>query len=321
MAWHFDAAPQVFRTLRTHNEFESNLFHVSGGPSVAGIWQKKTPGMPWLINGSKFYEYGALHFSYLLDAYIVEYGGLHFSYLLGGIVDAILDMGTISLTDAYLRIAEFDARSPNVAAITSLASVSTMVDRGIGDVITVADVVTLNITFDTLIQDSIAILAFVTPAGAPYPAWAVNLGNMAPSRYENFNFNSFGKIGDYEFAANGDGLFMLGGADDNGTPINASIMLGRDMRKNTQMKRSNRAYLHGTSDNKVEVRIIDENHNVYAYQSDMALKDVVTAQRVTLGRGLDAIYWQMEVRNIDGGDFEIERIEFLSLNTARKFRR
>ena len=87
------------------------------------------------------------------------------------------------------------------------------------------------------------------------------------------------------------------------------------------MKRIARAYVHGTSDDKIRIRVVDDAGAIHEYESERFLSDRITTQRVKLGRGLTANYWQLEVRNKAGGTLEIEQIEVVSLNTERRIKR
>lgn len=318
--FHFGAGPSIFPHLRLTGGDESTLWHISGSPSFA-YWKRRTPGLPLLINGTGLYEYGALHFSYALETYTVHYGALHFSYILGGIVEASIDTavaatGSMSALGVYENLV-----AASTAAATSVASTGKTLDGSIGAAVAVTGSMTVNATLHALMESAVEAVFFVRIAGETYPAWAVNLTSFAPTRYENYNFNSFAKIGGLDLGASTDGLYELGGDDDDGTQIDASIMLGRDPRGSGQVKRSRRVYLHGTSEDKLEVRVVEPDGTVYAYQTELALDENITVQRAKLGRGLAANYWQLEVRNVNGGDFAIEQIEVVSIHTQRKVRR
>src|SRR5574343_1183025 len=54
---------------------------------------------------------------------------------------------------------------------------------------------------------------------------AMNLRNHAITQFDGFNFNSFAKNGESYMAANEDGLFLLGGSDDDGAHIDAYFIM------------------------------------------------------------------------------------------------
>jgi hypothetical protein len=96
-------------------------------------------------------------------------------------------------------------------------------------------------------------------------------------------------------------------------------MLGRDALKTDNVTRMFRAYLTGTSDSELQLRIInDDDGVVYTYQLRAAMGDKVQRERVKIGRGLKAHYWQAEVANQNGGDFNLRGVNFVPVILKRK---
>lgn len=320
MAFHFGATPQLQPIFLNYNEQEATLWHLSGAPSMRGVWKKRTPGLPMLINGSGLYHYGALHFSYGVETYTVHYGALHFSYILGGIVEGTLieSVGAADTLSAAGSLYYMLAASAGVGA--SAADRGLLVDTGVEEEADFSDTLVLNQTIEALVESSVEAVMFVRVMGEEIPVWLVNTDLWAATRFTNHGFDSYAKIGDRYFAASEDGLFELTGDTDDGENIEASIMPKRDRAGTSQQKRVDRVYVHGTSDQKLEVRVVTPD-DTYTYRTEVDLTDEVTVQRVKIGRGLVASYWQFEVRNLNGGDMSIDQIEVVSLNTTRKIRR
>lgn len=320
MAFHFGATPQTFPLFRTFGEDESNLWHLSGAPSMRSVWKKRTPGLPMLINGSGLYEYGALHFSYALETYTVHYGALHFSYILGGIVEGTLTESAAAADTLSAAGSLYYMLAASVGVGASAADRGLLVDTGVEEEADFSDTLVLNQTIEALVESSVEAVMFVRVMGEEIPVWLVNTDLWAATRFTNHGFDSYAKIGDRYFAASEDGLFELTGDTDDGENIEASIMPKRDRAGTSQQKRVDRVYVHGTSDQKLEVRVVTPD-DTYTYRTEVDLTDEVTVQRVKIGRGLVASYWQFEVRNLNGGDMSIDQIEVVSLNTTRKIRR
>ncbi len=320
--FHFGAAPQIFNLFRGFGEDESHLWHVSGAPSMRNVWPKRSPGLPMLINGTGIYEYGALHFSYGIETYTVTYGALHFSYILGGIVEASLSesaAGTSTVSAAGTLYQALVAAGS--AAVVGAFSTGKNVDAALDGSVVVDESTVANQTLHALISSSLEAMMFVRVQGQETPVWMVNTDLWAATRFTNYDFDSYAKIGDSYYAASEDGLFELDGDDDDGTGIDASAMLKQDRAGSSQQKRVDRVYVHGTSDGKVEVRVITPAGDLYAYRSEVSLGDEVSVQRVKIGRGLVAQYWRFEVRNVDGGALDVDEIEVVSLHATRKIRR
>ena len=319
--YHFFTNPMAYPHLRQYGSDEGELRHISGSPERS-YWNKRSPGLPFLINGSGLYEYGALHFSYVLDAYAIEYGALHFSYILGGIVEAVVSESAATVDSVSAAGSLYQSLvGASTGAVASTASVGKLVDTTVTEAGVATSSVALNMTLHALVESTAEAVLYVRVQGEETPVWVVNTGLWAATRFENYPFDSYARIGDRYFAASPDGLFELTGATDAGSPISSSFMLKRDRAQSSQQKRVDRVYVHGTSDKKVEVRVVTPQGDVYAYKSEVDLGDEVTVQRVKLGRGLVAQYWQLEVRNVSGGDLEVDQIEVVSLHTTRKIRR
>jgi hypothetical protein len=150
-----------------------------------------------------------------------------------------------------------------------------------------------------------------------YTGWAMNTETFAVSEYESYPFNSFAKIGDAYFGANNKGLYELSGDSDDGTPIEAFARLGlTDFGAETQ-KRLDSAYLGFRVNGEMVLKIETEDgtERWYKVRGD---SERLHRERVhPIGKGLRSVWWQFELANIDGADFEFEYIEFTPLVMAR----
>lgn len=275
--------------------------------------QEPTPAIPMLINELGRLIRGGLALTYELEAYTVHYGGYATTYILGGIVDGEVT-SSVTAASQVAAAGEYGATVTSAVTAESSVSVSKYADGEVTSDVAAVSSVALNMTLYAAVQSAAEGISVVMIQGQEYPVWAINAETYAPSLYENFNFDSFTKIGDRYFACNETGLFELTGDDDAGTVIAASFMLGRDLNESTRPKHSGVAYLHGTSDGKLQVRAVTVDGKVYSYTSEAKLDDIVRARRVKFGRGIEAHYWQLEVRNVNGGDFDLDTIEITSIN-------
>jgi hypothetical protein len=318
--YQFFANPLAYPTLRQLGGDEGELRHLSGAPERF-YGTKKSPGLPLLINGTGLFEYGALHFSYVLDTYDIQYGALHFSYILGGIVD-----GTVVETASAVEVSAASAIFQSlVGASSGVAAFAATFGRDVDALVLEAgvasDVVTLNQTVYAAVESMLGAVMVPRAQGQDNPVWVVNTGLWAATRFSNYPFNSYAEIDGRFYGASEDGLYELTGETDAGANIDASAMLRRSREQSSQQKRVDRVYLHGTSDKRLEVRVITPTGDVHRYRTEVDLGDEVTVQRVKLGRGLMAQYWMLEVRNYAGGDMTLDQIEIVSLHTTRKIRR
>jgi len=159
-----------------------------------------------------------------------------------------------------------------------------------------------------------------------YKSLAMNTETGAVSAYENFAFHSFGKLGDVCLGANVLGIFALGGEDDDGQDITAYLRTGfADFKgieglDNEQLKRLTDIYVGYRSDGALElVMRLDGEDAEYTYPLPAhALAAGLTRQRAQLGRGMKSRYWQIELRNVAGADFELDEIGLLLKTISRK---
>lgn len=147
-------------------------------------------------------------------------------------------------------------------------------------------------------------------------AWAVNSESGASTQYTNFGFTSFARVGDRLLGAKHDGVYELGGGTDDGSAIQSVVALGQKDFGTSALKHIPAVYVGVSSTNKLVLRVATPQGNWYytARASGSALRQ----QRFDLGRGLRANYYEFELYNQDGSDFELESIEFLPVATSRR---
>ena len=147
-------------------------------------------------------------------------------------------------------------------------------------------------------------------------SWVVNANTGASSRYEDFPFNSFGKIGKSYYGCKSDGLYLLEGSADGAAPIRASVNFGNSNFGTSLLKGCTNAYLGLSSTGNMYLKVaVDDKEYIY---STRASSEAMKAQRVDIGRGIRANYLQFEIYNNDGCDFELDSVEFLVVPLSRR---
>lgn len=152
--------------------------------------------------------------------------------------------------------------------------------------------------------------------------WAVNLEGALPvSEYRNWDFNSFAKIGDRYFAAGDGGLYALGAEHDDGEPISARVLTMMTDFDTPAQKRVVSAYMGYTASGELvfKVRSVDDGvltEHWYAAQDTQAVSP--RENMVRLGRGMKSRYWQFEIENVDGADFEVDQLELHPVRLRRR---
>jgi hypothetical protein len=159
--------------------------------------------------------------------------------------------------------------------------------------------------------------AFLIPiAGEATAAWCINAETNGSTRYENFDFNSFTKIGDSYYGCKADGIYKLDGDTDADAPIQAMVSFGKQDFGTTMLKRVTNIYLGASSTGKLFVKVLAEGEE-YLYEARDS-SEHIQSQRVDLGRGLRANYLEFELYNADGDDFELASVEFAAVPLTRR---
>lgn len=141
-------------------------------------------------------------------------------------------------------------------------------------------------------------------------AWVVNTLTGGSSLYEGFDFNSFGRVDTTYIGCKSDGIYVLDGDDDNGTPIQASVSFGKTDLGSEHIQRMIKAYVDLASTAPMTLKIT-ANGEEFLYPA-RDFDEVLTTQRFDVGRGLEARYFTFEIFNTDGCDFTMSNAEFLT---------
>lgn len=186
-----------------------------------------------------------------------------------------------------------------------------------------ADSYELTSTLLAELIDSVDVYTLFTTTDEVAQAWVMNTEGSRPiSEYDNYSFNSMTYFRGKMYGANDSGLWELDGDDDAGTPITAEIESMMLDFGTSRMKRIRTAYLGYTSTNELvlKVQAVDQGqlfeHWYKAEAVDNA--DAPRANMVRVGQGLRSRYWQFQLTNIDGGDFEIDQLELYPLILNRR---
>lgn len=149
---------------------------------------------------------------------------------------------------------------------------------------------------------------FVQP-GASFSTIVMHTESMALSTYDNYNFNSFAKFNGVYLGANGSGIFALSGATDDGALINAAARVGITDFGTSHLKRVDRMYVGYRTDGDMVLRVFTDETTSRDYLLTSTGKTGMHGNHVRIGKGLAARYWQFEIQNRFGSDFEMNMIE------------
>ena len=138
-------------------------------------------------------------------------------------------------------------------------------------------------------------------------AWVMNTETTAASWYTNYDFDSVIQVPGKELAVGPDGLYVLAGATDAGTPIKASVVSGFDDFSISQTKRMDALYFGYTSAGQLAVSIetYGSGHAPSVYLLEQRDAAAPRTSRVVPGKGMVGRYWRTTVENNAGVDFDV----------------
>ena len=148
--------------------------------------------------------------------------------------------------------------------------------------------------------------------------FSMNIGRQALTTYENYAFNSFAKYNGKFLGASDAGVFILTGADDDGTAINAVLRTGMTDFDTSYQKRASRLYLGYRADGDVTTRVITDETDVHGYLLHATSNAGLHGAHVPVGKGIKARYWQFELQNVAGADFELDSLEVKPIVLRRR---
>lgn len=175
------------------------------------------------------------------------------------------------------------------------------------------------------LRESIGFSARLHLDNDEYIAWVLNTESTGLSRYTNYPFNSFARIGDRYYGLTSGGLYRLDGDTDDGEPISAKISTGMFDFGDRVLKGIPEAYVGYASDGTMLLRTVF----VHPKTGEKAAADyrlvprgaaATRENRFEGGRGVFSVDWSFELENVGGADFELESIEFRPVALSRRVR-
>lgn len=141
-----------------------------------------------------------------------------------------------------------------------------------------------------------------------YRTWVLNASSKALSEYDNQAMNSMARFGSAYLMAGPDGIFLMGGDDDDGEEIAAVIRTGKLEYGSTFLKRIPRLYFSGSQEGDLIFSTITSEDGKRTY--NLLDNGIVEEQqrRVPVGKGPKSSRFALEVANKDGAGFGASKI-------------
>jgi hypothetical protein len=152
--------------------------------------------------------------------------------------------------------------------------------------------------------------------------FCMNAATGGTTEYTGYSFNSVAKIGGRYYGANEQGLFLLEGETDNGTPIAANFGFGQLDFGAAHMKTLSYCYL-GTKAGQMRLTIdslVCGKPAQFSYPSRRH-GETMRGVRFDLGRGMKSTYVMLTFSNIGGNDFEVDTVRFMAAGSSRRIQK
>lgn len=168
--------------------------------------------------------------------------------------------------------------------------------------------------YSGVIEDGIELsAAYLAPDGS-FTTWALNTRTAAVTEYQDYRFNSFGRIGNRYVGASEQGLYWLDGDDDAGEDIVARLKGGFLQFGGTHLSRLKAAYIATRGETDFVLRIETGEGVIYDYAvSTRSMRST----KVHMGKGQRARYFSFELIST-GADFDLETLEFVPIVVQRR---
>jgi hypothetical protein len=139
--------------------------------------------------------------------------------------------------------------------------------------------------------------------------WCVNLDTGAATTYSAWDMTSASR----NYGTKTDGLYSTNGSGD----VYATVSLGDLKLGDSQIKMVPNAYLGFTSTSELRITIRPEGGTQYTYDTRSASSDLLM-QRVDMGRGLRATWFEATISNPSGEAFILASVIFSVYSSKRK---
>jgi len=147
-----------------------------------------------------------------------------------------------------------------------------------------------------------------------YAVILMNTKNLAVSEYDWSGFNSFAYFNGEYIGAKSTGIHLLEGDQNNGLPIDSIMSLGQIP---VGANKPRDVYILGRASGLMALVITSDEDTEKEVTVPYLLETLYEA-RAKIPRGIDPIYFSLELKNKNGSDFDIDEIQVYGEGHARK---
>ena len=156
---------------------------------------------------------------------------------------------------------------------------------------------------------------------ATYTVMVMNLKNKLVSFYENYNFESVAMFNGVPIGCDPtSGFYALNGQNDNGAPIEASILLGDYDFGINNIKTNPEIFVNYSGDGEAQVSVNVDQDEYFdgPYEVPAPYNNKLQTRRAKIPLGLRGSHWQYLIENVEGSQINIQNIELQFKKSQRR---
>jgi hypothetical protein len=174
-------------------------------------------------------------------------------------------------------------------------------------------------------REDVIVYTAIRLGDSEYVGWVLNDGT-APSQYTNYPFNGFVEFppGSKRYVGTAsDGVYLLEGDTDDGDAIDTRIQTGVMDFGTGVLKRMPTIYVAFAGGNKLVCKVTTVHPRTGAqtetiYTATVPAGAGLHTAPIKTGQGLESRYWQFELSNVGGADFDLDELTFRPLVLDRR---
>jgi len=147
----------------------------------------------------------------------------------------------------------------------------------------------------------------------------MNLVNQVISTYSEYPFNSLAYFNGKYLGATDTGIHVLSGDTDAGGSINSTIKTGPMDFGIKQTKWIRDVWLtYRTDGNLALIFSTDEDTTTEVQRNTAVISEELQEEKIKVPRGLKGRYYTIELKNLAGADFDLDKMEIMVDVTGNK---
>ena len=225
------------------------------------------------------------------------------------------------ITSRYLMV----VRVLEQLALEAAASGSFQMVALVEDAVLLEQIAAGAVDMVALLRDSVGLTLTLSFDDGQYIAWVLNTESAGLSRYTNYPFNSFMRIGQRYFGVHHGGIVELVGDTDDGAAIAARLRMGMFDFNDRHEKTFSDAFIGVATNGDLVLKVIfvsaaTGEKNMAIYKVNYRPAGNARETRAKIGRGIQAVDWDFVLENIDGADLDLTNIQFNPVVGSRRTR-